>query len=293
MSTTTHNETITLPPALQQTLTERARTVFASYGYADSFEEMAELDPHPLPIAAQREWYNYNSDLFYWLNGLRDAKRLVEHLKPHVDFDQPAIRVLDFGSASGRVIRHLACQSSLLPETTPELFATDTNVSHIEWIAAHLPSTIHAVACTMSPGLPAECCDLDLVYAYSVMTHIAVDEREWLEVLHGALKPGGVVFLTFHSERTWNATTDNMAFHEMMLRMRIGEVGPCVDEEMLKKPMPGEKVVCWDAAQGRQHLPNVFHSVEHVRRNWTDCFDVLEVIAGGYQHQDVVIMRAR
>ena len=55
----------------------------------------------------------------------------------------------------------------------------------------------------LEPGLDLAADDFDLVYSYSVFTHLPeVMQRPWLDELVRVTRPGGHLLLTFHGEHT-------------------------------------------------------------------------------------------
>ncbi|HEY1186685.1 MAG TPA: class I SAM-dependent methyltransferase [Gemmata sp.] len=99
--------------------------------------------------------------------------------------------VLDFGCGCGRVIRHLLH----LPAA---LHGCDSNPIGVEWCAGHLPAGRFAVNALESP-LPYDAGAFDLVYAFSVFTHLPLElQRHGMRELRRVLKPGGVLVLSLH-----------------------------------------------------------------------------------------------
>ncbi len=78
----------------------------------------------------------------------------------------------------------------------------DINRLHVEWCNAHLPANCSAFQNHSVPSLPIEDNSLDAVTAYSVFTHIEAIETAWLAEIRRVLKPGGIAWLTVHTEKT-------------------------------------------------------------------------------------------
>jgi SAM-dependent methyltransferase len=54
----------------------------------------------------------------------------------------------------------------------------------------------------LEPPLPYADCSFDLVYAFSIFTHLSVDLADrWIAELVRILKPGGYAWFTIHGER--------------------------------------------------------------------------------------------
>jgi len=105
-------------------------------------------------------------------------------------------RVLDFGCGCGRTLRWLM---ESYPAT--HFYGADVYADAIDWCARNLPDGAF-VNSKPEPPLPFESSYFDVVYCFSVFTHL--DERMqdmWLIEIKRILKPGGIVILTVHGDR--------------------------------------------------------------------------------------------
>ncbi len=92
----------------------------------------AARDTYPVPHARDREGYQVNYDARYFLNGLADYLKILGAVEKH----QISMKsFLDFGCASGRVLRHFCAQSEI-----QNLWGCDINGRHVKWMNDHLPS---------------------------------------------------------------------------------------------------------------------------------------------------------
>ena len=112
-----------------------------------------------------------------------------------------AKRILEFGCAAGRMIRHL-------PEIAPnaELWGVDQNAERIRWCIENLTPAIHFATTTMVPHLPFEDRYFDLIFCGSVFTHIEDIQESWLLELGRVLRPSGKLYITIHDEHTVTVT---------------------------------------------------------------------------------------
>jgi len=95
-------------------------------------EEFIARDTSPIPAASDREGYNPNYNARFFITGLADHLKIMATAKKYgVDIQS----YLDFGCASGRVLRHFCTQSDI-----PDLWGTDINGRHIRWLNDYLPS---------------------------------------------------------------------------------------------------------------------------------------------------------
>lgn len=155
-------------------------------------------DLAPIPSTADREGYHGERHFDWWVSGFRDM-RCVSHAAEAFGIRlNQASRVFELGCASGRVLRHFDAQLSGL-----ETWGADLNARHVEWVSQFLPASIRIFQCTSLPHLPLEDNYFDVVCAFSVFTHIDDLELAWLAELRRILKPGGVAYITVHTDETW------------------------------------------------------------------------------------------
>jgi ubiquinone/menaquinone biosynthesis C-methylase UbiE len=97
-------------------------------------------------------------------------------------------RVLDFGCGCGRILRWL---TSSYPTT--RFHGTDVDGEAIEWCIRNLqgPAFIKSAP---EPPLPFESAYFDVVYCFSVFTHLDEFMQDiWLAEIKRIVKPGGIV----------------------------------------------------------------------------------------------------
>jgi SAM-dependent methyltransferase len=108
-------------------------------------------------------------------------------------FDETAA-ILDFGCGCGRVTRfwHGA--------TKARICGTDYNQQLIEWCQQNLPFAAFG-ANQLTPPLTYDDGEFDLIYAFSVFTHLTEDlQAPWMVELTRVLKPGGHLLLSAHGD---------------------------------------------------------------------------------------------
>jgi SAM-dependent methyltransferase len=152
-------------------------------------------DETPIPTTAAREDYFDDRHVEYWLSGLRDMRKVVAATGlERVE----APRLLDFGGASGRVIRHFRRWK---PDA--ELYLSDINPKHVRLIQHMFGKSVTGLHNHGLPTLPFPDDYLDCVVAFSVFTHIDADDTAWLMELRRIVKPGGYLYVTIHDQATW------------------------------------------------------------------------------------------
>lgn len=251
----------------------------------EEVDEYLKRDHYPIPATVDRENYHGERHFDWWLSGLTDylliKRKLGEHGAPLCAGDV----VFELGCATGRVLRHFAIQEAQL-----DCWGADIKLRHIEWMRLFLPPHLRIFQNTILPGLPIEDNSVSLVTAFSVFTHIDELEFAWLAELRRILKPGGFLYATIHSERTWGLMRPGVEIYDALMTTQARNTDYQVSDSFLRGPMPKEKTVLyWGEAQN--YNCNVFHSTSYIEREWGRFFDVEEVVPGGSFYQDVIMLR--
>lgn len=181
-------------------------------------------------------------------------------------------RVLDFGCGTGRVLRHFLAEAE-----EGEMWGCDINEDAIRWLERELSPPLRVFANRESPPLPLGSGDFDLIWAFSVFTHITDEWSAWLLELHRLLADGGLLIASF--------------------------CGP----GMGFGPDPAPWLEPWDEERIGMHVlapqlswekggPYVTHSRWWLRAHWGRAFEVLELRPGGLatvegQGQGVIVLR--
>lgn len=176
----------------------------------------------------------------------RQCRTRLERLLPN-DWTWEGKCVLDFGCGAGRTLRHFLDEAQ-----RADFYGCDIDAASIAWLAEHLSPPLHVFQSGDSPSLPQPEEFFDLVYAFSVFTHLTDHWAGWLLELHRVLKPEGLLFATFLSEPHWKAL-DQGAWDENHVGMNV-----------IKTWNP------WDSGG-----PVVFHSEWWIREHWGRTFEIL------------------
>ena len=171
--------------------------------------------------------------------------------------------LLDFGCGCGRVTRWWH-------ELDAEVHGSDVDVRAVAWCRASLDFGHFAVN-DLAPPLRYGDSTFDLVYAFSVLTHLTEDlQRPWLDELRRVLRPGGLLILSTHGER-------------YLERLNAAERAQFE---------AGDLVVRWGAVAGT-NLCTTFHPRSYLER-LAEGFELLEHVpegATGNPHQDLSVLR--
>lgn len=234
----------------------------------EDVREAVQADQTPVPPVALREGYFGDRHLEFWLSGLAD----FEAVRRETPVASGLTRYLDLGGSSGRVARHAARQPGW------EAWVSDINGAYIDWVVANDAAGLRAFRNEAKPPLPFPDGYFDVVSAFSVFTHIDVEEINWLLELRRIVKPGGLLFLTALEDHVWTVVKEDdwmfgslsVGGHEDTLRS-ILQNGFEYDRLILR----------YNAAD--EYYCNVFYSRRYLLRRWGDLFDKVEVRPAGYQ----------
>ena len=104
-------------------------------------------------------------------------------------------RVLDFGCGTGKVLSHFVDEA-----TEAEFWGCDIDGPSIEWVQHNLCPPFRAFVCRDEADLPQPDGYFDLIFAWSVYTHITDRWAEWLLEHHRVLAEDGLLFASFLGE---------------------------------------------------------------------------------------------
>lgn len=246
--------------------------------------EAAAKDDSPIPQTKDREYYHGDAHAAWWNSGLMDM-RAIESAASSLGIAIDDARYFELGCASGRVVRHLAHQ------TSAEIWCGDINLRHTEWVRKYLPQKIRAFNNTAFPYLPLEACQFNIVSAFSVFTHIDDLELMWIAELARVLAPGGMAYITVSTEDTWEKyKTQWIKEHLMPLASAVPDYA--VNDALFAGPLPQEKTVFWWKSRDVYNC-TVFHEKNYIKREWGRFLEVKDIIQNGSTYQDVVVLQKR
>jgi SAM-dependent methyltransferase len=181
-----------------------ARVVHRFKRWSDRANEVARSGPEemrmgpdglPLPPDRLMRLVAASDDVAWFLEGGHKAASSMRAILARNGVPLERLgAILDFGCGSGRVLRQW---KSLVG---PALYGTDYNPELVAWCAATLPFATYRVN-RLDGGVDFPDASFDLVYAFSVFTHLAPEGQSfWIGELSRVLRPGGWLFLTTHGE---------------------------------------------------------------------------------------------
>jgi SAM-dependent methyltransferase len=212
--------------------------------------DRAESDGIPLPPARMRTQVGpLHADARFFLeSGRHNADLLRDVLAEQRAPVESLGSLLDWGCGCGRVLRHWASLEST------RVFGCDINPKMVDWCREHL-TFAEVTRNELSPPLPYAGSSLDLVYAFSVMTHLSEElQHEWVEECRRVLRPGG--FFVFSTLGEYFVSRERLTADE---RSSFDA---------------GNLVVLYERSAGSS-LCSAYHPHEYVRRELARAFDAV------------------
>jgi SAM-dependent methyltransferase len=213
-------------------------------------------DGLPLPPARLRAQVGpRHADAGFFLRSGRRHAELVRTLlatdgKTLEDVDA----LLDWGCGCGRILRHWHGLAGT------RVAGCDINAEMIEWCIANLPFA-DVRTTELSPPLPYADSSFDLVYAFSVLTHLTEElQQQWARECLRVLRPSGY----------WLFSTLGEYYLE---RGRL-------NAEERERFAQGRLVVLYEASPGTS-LCSAYHPPEYVRERLATAFDVVSFLPAG------------
>ena len=221
----------------------------------------------PLPPAPMRAQVGpLHADATFFLgSGRHNAELIRSLLEEHGSPMEDLGALLDWGCGCGRVLRHWA---SL---TDTGISGCDINPRMIAWCNENLPF-VRATVNDLSPPLPYADASFDLVYAFSVITHLSEElQRAWIEECRRVLRPGG--YFLFSTLGEYYASRERLSDAE---RQSFAE---------------GKLVVLYEHSAGTS-LCSAYHPPEYVERELAGDLDVVTFRAAADDgRQDIHLLR--
>jgi SAM-dependent methyltransferase len=234
-------------------------------------------DP-PLPDPDRWELSEPTDAAGYLRSGSADADAIRAAVARHGGRVVPGTSVLDLGCGFGRVLRWF---HDLAPHG--EVWGVDIDAERIDWCRQHLDPQLCFACCSTSPHLPFEDGSFDLVFACSVLPHIADLGDAWMLEIRRVLVAGGFAYVTIYDEHTVAAVLDRgesapLAPVLRRLDAAHGLVGGDFERAVLSR-RPGSSQVVYSRA--------------YIERVWGAWFEVCEAVPEAFHVQTALVLRKR
>lgn len=252
----------------------------------DNIAYSLKEDVYNIPPPETRENYFPGDDLSYWLSGLYDYTQIDKYIISRFDPNTP-LSVLDFGGSSGRVFRHF-----LYRNKKNNLCLTDLNQESINFILQYIYNNKNnIVKSNYTPPLPFDDDQFDIIYGFSVFTHLDTLEKDWLIELNRIAKKGAYLYLTIHSDITWISIKDTYLNDFLINDPEFKNL-----YESCPKAMPVSKLVFNKNYYGDdklvyQNMLQVFHHSDYIKKEWSKIFSVQEILHNQHSTQTVIILK--
>jgi ubiquinone/menaquinone biosynthesis C-methylase UbiE len=237
-----------------------------------------------LPLPPQDLWAGYGTTAEYFLNSgqvdVDSMKRLLVSTGYRL---QNVNRLLDFGCASGRMVRWFADIAK-----RSEVWGVDISARHIGWCQEHLSPPFKFAAVTTAPHLPFEDGYFDLIYCGSVFTHIADLADAWLLELKRIIKPSGRLYITVHDKHSLDLILNHPD--------RVYSDGLPADygfRTQLQSYNRRENIATSDFYMftiGRGPEAQVFYDIDYLRQHWGQMLNVRSITTEAYGYQTAVVL---
>ncbi|MEJ0102858.1 MAG: class I SAM-dependent methyltransferase [Bacteroidota bacterium] len=271
-------ENFKILPSVGQYITQQHYTDISKLNLDDDVSTYLKRDSYPIPLTEDREGYFDDRHYDFWLDGLSEFLKIKRNCERASVIFEANTKILDFGCATGRVLRHFALQSIV------ECWGCDINENHVIWCNRYLPPSVKVFQNSSLPHLMIEENFFDVIYCLSVFTHIETFETSWLCEIRRVLKKGGIAYVTIHDETSWENMPKDWGVGYALTNH------PEFQEKWLKEGFPNEKFVSrWQA--DKSYSSNVFYKIDYIRNVWGKFFNILDIIPMGSNYQTVLILQ--
>lgn len=188
-------------------------------------------------------------------SGHRTLQTLLEQAESGGFELRSARAVMELGCGGARLLRHLRGVDGL------RLVGADVNAETIAWCRNALPGIEFHQNDLSPPLMFAEDDTLDLVFAYSVFTHIPLElQTPWIEEIRRVLRPGGFLAATVMGPERAAHVLDP-ALQERLEREGVLELGAGDDRVSYSTRASAS----WDVYATRSAVEEMFGSVMQLR----------------------------
>jgi len=207
----------------------------------------------------------YFRSAYHWMRFSLEALEKVQFDFRTVD------TILELGCGSARLLRLLRC----IPDV--KLIGSDMNSVCIDWCRKSIAGVEFYQNEKQPPLAFAQESTIDLIFACSVFTHIALDlQKPWLEELDRILRPGGIFLCTVLGERYIESMLSRKD-QEILARDGSFELGPDHERISLSSQKTGQD--------------DVFQTREQVLESFGSVFDVLDYLERGAKLQNLLVLQ--
>lgn len=182
--------------------------------------------------------------------------------------------VVDWGCGPGRIAAHM-----LMPPTRPRrLTGLDIVKESVEWAASRYGNFFKV--CDVVPPLPLQDASVDMVYGYSVFTHVPkCNVSAWVADLGRVLKKNGLLLTTILGE---------LAFAKFRIYSKLSDIESWLDrgisDEVFNRDLE-------ETGINAEAYKNVFLTKSAINSYFSEKFDIVRVIENFHFYQDLIVLR--
>lgn len=251
-------------------------------------KSVVERDTFPIPATVDREGYHGDRHLDYWLSGYLDFCQLRQTFETYSGRRLSDATVFDWGCASGRVLRHFAYQTEDV-----RCFGVDVKHAHCRWIRENLDRKVVAVPVTILPTLPFPDRQFDLVYGFSVLTHIGEFDTTWISELSRITKSDGLICVTILGDSAWKKMRPGFIPYDAMDRIKEHFDEPFdFSPDFFENTPLTRFYIEWSRLHPVYNCTG-FHSHDYIRKHWGSIADIVAIIPEAHEYQDLVVLRPK
>jgi len=242
----------------------------------------AELLPIP-PL--ELRIHKYVDPEAYLNAGNEHVKKMIEILETAGVLVEPGKHILDFGCGDGMMVRHLRHIAE-----SGEAWGVDINGTLMIWCQQHLSPPFKFATTTSFPHLPFEEGYFDLIYSFSVFTHICDLAEAWLLELRRILRPSGVLYLTVHDNHTIDLLSTNK-YREAGLSQTLQDA-----EKLLTFRDSDFAMFTFNRVPGggidlEPRQAQVFYDVDYLCQHWGNYLEIVSATPEAYGYQTAIVLR--
>lgn len=235
-------------------------------------DDSRECSEFPIPPEHLRTVSSGETSDIFLTSGKNCVNKMQDILGVSGFLFKPGVRVLDFGCGAGRIIRWLDDAAEQC-----EVWGADLSADHIIWLQQHFSPPFKFVTVTAAPHLPFEDNYFDLIYCFSVFTHIDDLADAWLLELKRILKRGGRLYITIQDKHSLKQyKNQNWWLAELVRAYDRREM--ISDRDFLMFTI------------GRGHLSHVFYDIDYLQHHWGSILDVVSVTQDAYGDQTAILL---
>lgn len=260
---------------LSNLYTHTDQTPLGSHYFRDPIQLKNPVSDDNLPIPPIQMFnvYGFESSAAFLQAGEKSASALRSILKDHKISLHDKGAVLDWGCATGRVLRWFAQEAQEI-----EFWGVDQDDAAITWAKENLSPPFHFVTGTAYPHLPFPDHKFNFIYGLSVFTHLEHFPDLWLMEMQRVMQPGGCAVFTVHDEYTVQYLAKQGRPPWLPADLELAEINKH-EVTIIRGDTWGQTVT--------------FFRNDYIEREWGRYFDVAEIRPYSEGYQSAVVLRKR